>query len=153
MQDKCLPIVYQFQEQRAGFLAKEEGFYFLSSGCVLGVVLNPSGSAVSKMTQILAFLKLAFQWGEDGRQTSELIAELGGDRGYEEKDRKQVVQGMWGEFGLEVLNGSGSPEEQPPQAEVELLERSLEWEHTLVGMLGVGDLLGDLLGANLADMR
>lgn len=62
---------------------------------------------------------------------------------------------MWGmgEFGLEVLNGSGNPEEQPPQAEVKLLEQSLEWEHALVGMLGVGDLLGDLLGANLADMR
>lgn len=59
----------------------------------------------------------------------------------------------WGEFGLRVSNGSGNPEEQPPQGEVKLLEWSLEGEHTLVGMLGVEDLLGDLLGANLADRK
>lgn len=58
---------------------------------MLGIVLNPSGSAVNKMTQICCFPETCVLVGEDGRQTSELTAEREGDKGYEEKHGKQVV--------------------------------------------------------------
>lgn len=74
------------------------------------------------------------------------------------KVKKKNMESKWGRdcrgsggFGLDVFEWAReNPEELPPEAEVKLLERSLEWAHALGGMLRS---LRDLSGANLADRR